>query len=152
MKCHARQFAERFAYVKIAQRRDLKVGHLVALCVQFCLFGGHLSLEGQMQTIAYQYFGHAGRMLCKLCMCAMCLVVCFVVGVCLFETYLFHLLQPSTQAVKTPLVGDVINQYDALRTARIRSDDGAEATLAGRVPDLQFDTLAVQQNCCGFVG
>lgn len=63
MQRHARQLAERFAYVEIAQRRDLEVGHLVALRVQLRLLGGHLPLERQMEPIADQHLGHAGRVL-----------------------------------------------------------------------------------------
>lgn len=60
---HARQLAERLADVEVAQRRDLKAGHLVALRVQLRLFGGHLTLEGEMKPVADEYFGHAGGVL-----------------------------------------------------------------------------------------
>lgn len=61
--------------------------------------------------------------------------------------YLFHFFQPPVNSVKAPFVRDVVDEYYALSTARIRSYYGAETSLSGRIPQLQFDTFAVQQYC-----
>lgn len=58
--------------------------------------------------------------------------------------YLFDFLQPAVDRVEGPLVGDVVDEQDALRAARVRADDGAEAALPRRVPQLQLHALAVQ--------
>lgn len=63
MQRHARQFAERFTNIEIAEWWYLKAGHIIARCVGLRLFGGHLTFVGQMQAIAYKHFGYAGRML-----------------------------------------------------------------------------------------
>lgn len=61
-------------------------------------------------------------------------------------TDLVDLLEPAVDAVEGPLVGDVVDQQDALRAARVGADDGAEAALPRRVPQLQPHALAVQQD------
>lgn len=63
MQCHAGQFAERFAYIEIAERRYLETGHIVPRGIGLRLLGGHLTLVRQVQTISHQHFGYAGRML-----------------------------------------------------------------------------------------
>lgn len=52
--------------------------------------------------------------------------------------------QGGKRTVKRPLVRDVVHQQDAHGTPVVRRCDGAKAFLAGRVPDLQLDALAVQ--------
>ena len=45
-------------------------------------------------------------------------------------------VEPSGDALKRPLVGDVIDEKDALSTSRIRPNDCAEPTLTAGVPKL----------------
>lgn len=63
MQCHAGQFAERFAYIEIAEGRYLETGHIVSRGIGLRLLGRHLTLVRQVQTISHQNFGYAGRML-----------------------------------------------------------------------------------------
>lgn len=63
------------------------------------------------------------------------------------SAYLFHFFQPPINSVKTPFVRDVVDEYYALSTTRIRPYYGAETSLAGCIPQLQFDTFAIQQYC-----
>lgn len=94
----------------------------VRLRVAFANF----TIERQMQPITDEDLRYAGRVL-------------------------VHLLQPPVQTVKGPLIRYVIHQQYTLRPTRVGPYDCAEATLAGRVPQLQFDPLTIQQNCGGFI-
>lgn len=123
---HSRQLAKGLADVKVAQRGDLEAGHLVPHRIHLGRLCRHLSLELEVQPVADQHFGHPRRML-------------------------LHLLQPPVDPVKAPLVRYIVHEDHALGTARIRSDDGAEAALARCVPQLQADSLAVQQDRGGLV-
>ena len=60
--------------------------------------------------------------------------------------YLINFLPPSVDSFKRPLVRDVVDQEDSLRPSRVGSDDCAEATLAGSVPQLKFDSLPIDQD------
>lgn len=58
-------------------------------------------------------------------------------------------VQPTVQwverrTVETPLVRNIVDQQDAHGTAVVCRGDGPEALLAGCVPDLQLDALAVK--------
>jgi hypothetical protein len=57
---------------------------------------------------------------------------------------LVDLLQPVADVVERLLVRDVVDDDDAVRAAVVGGGDGAEALLAGRVPDLELDLLAVE--------
>jgi hypothetical protein len=46
--------------------------------------------------------------------------------------------------VEAPLIGDIVDEQDAHGAAVVGSGDGAETLLAGGVPDLQLDALAVE--------
>lgn len=81
---HPRQLTEGLADVKVAQRRDLEAGHLMAHRVHLCRLGGHLSLELQMQTIAHEHFRYAR---------------------CMFLDF----FEPPIDAVETPFVGNVVD-------------------------------------------
>ena len=48
------------------------------------------------------------------------------------------------RTVERSLVGDIVYQQDAHGAAVVGGGDGAEALLAGRVPDLQLDALAIE--------
>lgn len=126
VQSHPGQLTERFSDIEITQRGNLEAGHLVPGSVQLGLLGGDLPFERQMQPIPYQHFGDS-------------------------RCVLFDFLQPPAQPVEAPFVGYVVHQDDALGAAGVGPDDGAEATLAGSVPHLQFDAFAVQQDCGGFV-
>lgn len=47
---------------------------------------------------------------------------------------LFDLRQPSAETREAPLIGDVVDQQNALRTTRVGPDDRSEATLPGGIP------------------
>ena len=59
---------------------------------------------------------------------------------------LLHLLHPPVHAFEAPLVGDVVDEEDALGAARVAPDDRAEPPLPARVPDLQLHALPVDQD------
>lgn len=50
------------------------------------------------------------------------------------------------RTVEGSLVGDVVYQQDAHGAAVVGGGDGAEALLAGRVPDLELDALSIELN------
>lgn len=50
----------------------------------------------------------------------------------------------TKRTLKRPLVRDVVDEQDAHGAAVVGGGDGAEALLAGRIPDLQLDALAVE--------
>lgn len=50
------------------------------------------------------------------------------------------------RTIKGALVSDVVDEKDAHGAAVVCGGDGAEALLAGRVPDLQLDALAIEVN------
>lgn len=55
-----------------------------------------------------------------------------------------NLRRNISRTVEGSLVGNVVDQQDAHGAAVVRSRDGAETLLAGRVPDLQLGALAVE--------
>lgn len=67
---------------------------------------GHtnLSVVGKVETIAYEYLRHP-------------------------RGVLIHLLEPALYSVKAPLVGDVVDEEDALRAPRVRPQHRAKPTL-----------------------
>ena len=59
---------------------------------------------------------------------------------------IFVLLVAGEHTVEGPLVRDIVDEQDAHGTTVVGRRDGTEALLAGRVPDLQLDALAVELN------
>jgi len=57
-----------------------------------------------------------------------------------------HGPHPPAYALERPTVSDVVNQQDAHRAPVVTRRNGAEALLAGGVPDLKLDRLAVEQH------
>ena len=57
-----------------------------------------------------------------------------------------HLPHPPVHTLEAPLVGDIIDQEDALGSSRVTPDDGAEPALTRGVPDLKLHSLAVYQD------
>ena len=58
----------------------------------------------------------------------------------------FHRPHPPAHALERPPVADVVDEQDPHRAAVVRGGDGAEALLAGGVPDLELDRLAVEED------
>lgn len=98
------QFGEALLNIVVTKRTNLEERHAVLLCVILGRVRVHLSLEGQMQSIADQNLRYAGCML-------------------------FNLLQPSIQTGERPLIGNVVDQEDALRTTRVGPNDRSESAL-----------------------
>lgn len=48
MKCHSRQFTERFSYVEVTQRRYFEAGHFVLARIALSRLCGDLSFKRQM--------------------------------------------------------------------------------------------------------
>ena len=57
---------------------------------------------------------------------------------------LLYVSNPVTDVGKRLVICDVVNQKDAHGSTIVRGGDGAEALLAGRVPNLQLNALAIQ--------
>lgn len=57
------QLRERLCDVEVAQGADLEEGHAQTLGVHLRMLSGHLSLVGQVQTVAHQDLGHTWSML-----------------------------------------------------------------------------------------
>mmetsp|Transcript_109832 Transcript_109832/g.289731 ORF Transcript_109832/g.289731 Transcript_109832/m.289731 type:complete len:255 (-) Transcript_109832:78-842(-) len=57
---------------------------------------------------------------------------------------LVDLLHPMLHVLERLLIGDVVDDDDAMGAAVITAGDGAESLLAGGVPDLQLHRLAVE--------
>lgn len=57
---------------------------------------------------------------------------------------LLHVGEPCSDVVKRPLIRNVVNKKNAHRATVIGCRDGAESLLAGRIPDLQLDALAIE--------
>lgn len=55
-----------------------------------------------------------------------------------------NLLEPLLYVGEGVLIGDVVDDNDAVGAAVVGRGDGAEAFLACRVPDLEFDRLAFE--------
>ena len=68
----------------------------------------------------------------------------------MYISMLLNLRDPIADGLEGPPIGDVVNQQDALGAAEVGRGDGAEAFLAGRVPDLELDTLAVHLDVFDF--
>ena len=49
--------------------------------------------------------------------------------------------------MERPFISHIVNKEYAHCTTVVSRSDGTEAFLAGRVPDLQLDSLAIQFNC-----
>jgi len=62
-----------------------------------------------------------------------------------------NLVQPRLHVFKRLGVGGVINDDDAVRPPVVAAGDRAEALLASRVPNLQFDRLPVQLDRADFL-
>lgn len=118
---HPGQLHEALGDVEVDERRHLEEAHGVLLRVALRLRLVDLPLEGQVEPVADQDLGDAGRVL-------------------------VDLLEPAVDALEAPLVGDVVHEEDALGAAGVRPDDGAEAALAGGVPQLQLHAFAVDQD------
>lgn len=117
----ASELSERLGDVEVTQRADLEEGDAQLLRVHLRLLRGHLTLVGQVETVPNQDFGHPRGML----------------------VYLFD---PPVDSIKGPAVGDVVHQYDALCSSGVGPENGAESSLTRRVPELQLDSAAVQQD------
>jgi len=63
---------------------------------------------------------------------------------------LLDLRDPVANGLEGPTIGDVVNEQDALRAAEVGRGDGAESLLAGRVPDLELDALAIDLDVLDF--
>merc|ERR1719510_2740020 len=100
---------------------------MIFLCVALSLRLVHLSLEGEMEPVTHQNLGYP-------------------------RSVFLHLPHPPVHPLEAPLVGDVVDEEDALGAPAVAADDGAEPALAARVPDLQFDSLPVYEDCGGLVG
>merc|ERR1712093_124598 len=61
-----------------------------------------------------------------------------------FGSVLLHVRVPGADVVEAALVGKVKDEEDAHGAAVVRGGDCPEALLAGRVPDLQLDLLAIE--------
>lgn len=109
MECHSRQFAKAFSDVEVTQGAHFEERHVVLGGVDFRIAFLHLSLEGEVQAIAYQDLWNTWCML-------------------------FNFLKPPIYAVKGPFIGDVINKQYALRPTGVRSYDRTKAALSRRVP------------------
>ncbi len=59
------------------------------------------------------------------------------------STYHLNLSDPVSNGEESLSIGDVIDQQDALSAAEIRSSNSSESLLAGSVPNLELDALAV---------
>lgn len=59
--------------------------------------------------------------------------------------YLVNFFQPPLDTLKGPFVSDIVNEEDALSPSGIRSDDSAESALTTCVPELELDTLSVDE-------
>lgn len=67
------------------------------------------------------------------------------------RAHLIHLLEPPIDAIEAPLISYIVDKNNTLGAARIRSDDRAEASLAGCVPQLELYALPLQQDGGRFV-
>ena len=83
-------------------------------------------------------------------------VICYTINFYFHLGYawgvLLYLSDPSVHTLETPLVCDVVNKEDSLSTSRVAPDDGAEPALAARIPDLQLDSLPVNQDSGCLIG
>ena len=59
-------------------------------------------------------------------------------------TVLVNLVQPSLHVGEALSAGDVVDHDDAVCPPVVGAGDGPEPLLAGRVPDLQLDSLSVE--------
>ena len=53
-------------------------------------------------------------------------------------------MQPSLDVGEALAAGDIVDDDDAVSAPVVGAGDGAESLLAGRVPDLQLDSLSVE--------
>ena len=63
---------------------------------------------------------------------------------------LLDLGYPVANTLEGAAIGDVIDENDPLCPAEVGGGDGAEALLAGGIPDLEFDALVVDFNVFDF--
>ena len=99
--------------------RSLKEADVVVLGEFLALVGGDLAGVGHVALVADQDAGDV------------------VAGV------LLDFVHPVFDGGETLAVRDVVGDDDAVRALVVAAGDGLEALLAGRVPDLQLDRLAV---------
>lgn len=63
---------------------------------------------------------------------------------------LLDLGYPVANALKRTAVRDVVDEDDSLGPAEVAGGDGAEALLAGGIPDLKFDALVIDLDVFDF--
>ena len=62
-----------------------------------------------------------------------------------------NFVDPLLDIEEGRLVGHIVDNDNSVRSPIVGGRDGSEAFLAGRVPDLEFDRLAVQFGCSDFL-
>lgn len=102
---NAGQFSEGLSDVEVTERADLKKRDAQSLRKGLRMFGGHLTLIGQMKPVAHQDLGDTWCML-------------------------INLFNPSVDAVERPPVCDVINKDDSLCSSGIGAEYGTESALS----------------------
>ena len=60
---------------------------------------------------------------------------------------LLNIPDPVLDVIEAFLVGDVVDKHDAHGPSVVGGGDGSEPLLAGSVPDLKLDLLAIKLNC-----
>lgn len=151
---HARQLTERFAYVEVAQRRDLEAGHLVALRVQFRLLGGHLPFESEMQPIADQHFGDAGRVLKRVYLIEIYIDTCFVCAQSLTSSTSFsHRPRPSKLHLfvmsYTRMMPCAPREYDRMIVQKRPCPDVSQICSLTRLPSSRMVVVLYAVCVCG---
>lgn len=63
---------------------------------------------------------------------------------------LFNVPDPVADVIEGAFIGDIVDQHDSHGAAVVSGGDGAEAFLAGRVPDLEFYAFAVEVDGANF--
>lgn len=97
------------------------VGKLLAL------FRRHDTLGRQIRLVAHQELVHV------------------------FASVPVDFVQPLLYVVEGFVIGDIVNDNNAVGTAVIGGSNGTETLLSGRVPNLKFDCLAIEFNGADFL-
>jgi hypothetical protein len=63
---------------------------------------------------------------------------------------LLNLRNPIADTLKAPPIGNIVHEQNALRSSEITGRDGPEPFLAGSIPNLQLDSLAVDFDILNF--
>ena len=59
---------------------------------------------------------------------------------------LLNLRNPVANIFERAAIGDVVDEQDTLRAAKVRGRDRAEALLSGRIPDLELDIFSIEMD------